>query len=696
VAGPWEEIVERLRVEDYYASFGLELRATGSGFKTKCPFHPDDHASFGITKEGRFTCFACGEKGSVFDFQMKKTGQTFREAMEAVAKFAPGVSTGRTAVATRVFDPNIIDAWHHDLLSSPQILAYLAARGIDAESIVDWMLGWTGDRIAIPVWNADGTAASNAKLYKMGGNAGDKMIWAAPGTAASLFVPSFMFKEKTPIVLVEGEFDCIVARQHHINAQSGTAGAGTWKREWSDAFRDHDVYILYDHDEAGVQGATKVAADLSSLGITVFIASWPDETAAGYDVTDWFARDHHSAEELRALLGRARPVQLAATPHPQGVILADLSTVTPRTVDWLWEQRFPLGKLSLIIGDPGLGKSTIALDMAARISTGAVWPDRGYAVKGSVIILSAEDDLEDTVVPRLIQMNADRSRIVALTGVRRGEKAHFFTLADDLPALEEAMERLHPVAVFIDPISSYMGRDVDSHVDADVRSVLGPVAALAAKYQAVVIGIMHLNKSTDVKALYRAGGSIAYVAAARAAFAVAADPDDEERHLFFPVKMNLAPDPPALAYRLNGSIVWEDTPVAMTDIEELLSARPGKGKGQLQAAMAFLEDELPFDVPIPTTEVLKHAGENMVSTATLDRAKRQMPHIRSIRKDNKWFMVKSRASTPPTMKSDVLDSLDTLKQPDKRQEHQEHQEHHSIKGGDDDALDPPENWWSGS
>jgi 5S rRNA maturation endonuclease (ribonuclease M5) len=677
---PWEDVLTKLDTKAFYGSEGVELRNN----KARCVFHDDTTASMGLTNRGYFKCFACGASGSPFDFYMRRHGGTFREAVDAVAKYAPG-TTSLNASATLprpVFDPAVTDSWHFALLNSAEMMTYLASRGISMDSVIDWKLGWTGDRIAIPIW--DEYKVINAKLYKIGGDSGNKMVWAAPGTPASLYVPQNMIRDE-PIVLVEGEFDCIVARQNKINAQTATAGAKTWKREWNEAFRDRDVYILYDHDDPGREGAAKIAAELHSVGTKVAVAAWPNETAAGYDVTDWFARDHRTAAELRALLAGAAAYTPTAAPAPvQGAMEVELSAVTPRTVDWLWEQRFPLGKLTLIIGDPGLGKSTIALDIAARISTGAVWPDRGYATKGRVILLTAEDDLEDTVVPRLIRLGADRSKITAIEGVRQGEKEHFFTLEADLPRLEESMGRHRPVAVIIDPLSSYMGK-VDSHVDSEVRGVLSPVTALASKYQCAIIGVMHLNKSTDVKAIYRAGGSIGFVGVARAALVVVEDPDDEERRYFFSIKMNLAPKPPALAFRLNGSIAWEPEPIALSNVEELMSAKARRSKGgdQLTAAVQFLRDELAGG-PVLSSEVLKHAEENGFSIATFKRAKETMPNVRS-RKDGKvWVTYMTEVSVIP-LDPEIVETVDTVGM----EEDQGDQESQGPRGPSDEPDDSP-------
>ena len=171
------------------------------------------------------------------------------------------------------------------------------------------------------------------------------------------------------------------------------------------------------------------------------------------------------------------------------------------------------------MGDPGLGKSVLSLDLAARVSTGAPWPHAaGRSDIGDVLILSAEDDPADTIVPRLMAVGADLNRIFILKGVKKGDQVQYFSLAEDLLALEAALTSQTRL-IIIDPISAYLG-ETDSHVNTSVRSVLAPLAELASKTGAAVLAISHLNKGQGA-AIYRVQGSIAFTAAARAVWAVA-------------------------------------------------------------------------------------------------------------------------------------------------------------------------------
>jgi putative DNA primase/helicase len=268
-------------------------------------------------------------------------------------------------------------------------------------------------------------------------------------------------------------------------------------------------------------------------------------------------------------------------------VIVRLADVQPEPIDWLWPGRLAAGKLSALIGDPGLGKSFVTLDCAARMTRGHAWPDGAVgATAGPVLLLSAEDGLADTIRPRLDALEADVKLVHHLAVLRTGDKERAVRLTDVAP-LEQAITKTSARLVVIDPISAYLGK-TDSHKDAEVRGLLAPLAALAEKTSVAILVVMHLAKSTQAPAIYRAVGSIAFAAAARVVLAVAADPDRDGRRILAPVKNNLAAAPAALAYSLaDGRLVWELDPVSDVDINALL-AGPGVDGQERREADAWL------------------------------------------------------------------------------------------------------------
>jgi putative DNA primase/helicase len=382
---------------------------------------------------------------------------------------------------------------------------------------------------------------------------------------------------------------------------------------------------------------------LGGEGRVVEVEGWRE----GEPLAAWIARTGDPPRALERLVARTRPGrngagELASEPEPpaapDGAVLLDLATVRPEAVEFLRPQRWPRGKLSLLVGDPGDGKSFLTQDAAARCSAGSAWPEGGRAACGPVILLSAEDAPEDTIVPRLLAMSAELTpgKLQLLTAVRVGGRERLLSLSADLAHLEAAIARVRPVLVVIDPLSAYLGRDTDSHTDAEVRGVLGPVAALAARYAVTVLAVMHLNKGQQ-KALYRIAGSIAFVAAARSVFAVVPDREREGRKLFAPVKMNLAPKPPALAFSIADEgrgprVVWEAEPVGHVDLEAALRApEPDhEEQGAVDLAVGFLRATLAKG-DRPAAEVLAEAKAAGVAEPTLRRAKKRAG-VRAVRR----------------------------------------------------------------
>lgn len=313
-------------------------------------------------------------------------------------------------------------------------------------------------------------------------------------------------------------------------------------------------------------------------------------------------------------------------------IVIRLSEVTPSPIFWLWPGRIPLGKLTVLDGDPGLGKSLLSLDIAARVTTARAMPDGSrsdFPTPAGVLILSAEDDLSDTIRPRLEAAGADLLHVATL-GLVRTSQGERFPILTDLDDIRLALRRIDARLMIIDPLMAYLPSTVNSHRDQDVRSVLAPLAALVAELGVALLVIRHLNKMVLSNALYRGGGSIGIVAAARSGLLVARDPDDSDgnRHILVATKANLAKLPPALAYRIetppDGSpfISWNG---ATHHTAATLLAQPGDTdtRSASDEAVAFLAEML-ANGPVPANEVRQDSGQAGIASRTLDRAKRKL------------------------------------------------------------------------
>jgi hypothetical protein len=258
--------------------------------------------------------------------------------------------------------------------------------------------------------------------------------------------------------------------------------------------------------------------------------------------------------------------------------------------------------------------------MLARVSKGTTWPDGSPCCAGETAILTAEDGAGDTLRPRLDAAGADVALIHHIEGIRASDgKEVFLSLGEHLALVDDWLTQHADARAFvIDPISAFLG-DVDSHRNAEVRGVLGPVAKLAEKHGVAILGITHLSKK-DAKAINRVIGSIAFVAAARAAWLVASDPDDDsgKRRLFLPVKNNLG-QASGLAFSIaDGRLAWEDGSVLVSadEIDDDDTSPREEAKTWLQALLS--------DGAVPSASIWKNAKAEHIAERTLKRAKREL------------------------------------------------------------------------
>ena len=322
------------------------------------------------------------------------------------------------------------------------------------------------------------------------------------------------------------------------------------------------------------------------------------------------------------------PDQTYEVDDMMGVEVRCVADVESKPVRWMWPGRIARGKLTLIAGNPGLGKSQVTIALAATVTTGGEWPvDGTRCERGSVLMLSAEDDVADTIKPRLEAAGADVSRVHVLDAVLVDDGRRTFDISRDVDRLGDQLKRMDDVAlVVIDPISAYLG-NTDSHRNSDVRAVLAPLSELAAAHEVAVILVSHLNKSTGGDALSRVTGSIAFTAAVRAAYIVTKDGADSARRLFLPVKNNIGVDDTGFAFRIESANVdgiytsrveWEPE-VITTTADEALASTGGAGGDAVSEACAMLQDVL-ADGPVSVNDVKSEADEAGLAWRTVRRA----------------------------------------------------------------------------
>ncbi len=345
--------------------------------------------------------------------------------------------------------------------------------------------------------------------------------------------------------------------------------------------------------------------------------------------------------------------------------LTRLSDVQAERVEWLWQDRLPLGKPVTLDGDPGLGKSTLALDMTATVTTGGQWPTGDICQHpGDVLLLSAEDGLADTTRPRLDAAGADVGRVHAIEGKtlidpESGERYLRPLSLADVVDLDAAMAATDARLLIVDVLMAFLPAGTDAHKDQDVRRVLSALGAAADRNRCTVLLLRHLNKAKGGDPMYRGGGSIGIVGAARAGLLVAADPNNPMQRVLACVKSNLGVMPQSLAYRLVDSpehgvahVEWLGT--THHDARGLLATPESEeDSDERTAAENWLQDYLTANGPTASKRVKNDAAKERFSEATLKRAKKKLgieDRSSGFPRTSTWYLP-SQLSAPPSLKN---------------------------------------------
>jgi AAA domain-containing protein len=315
-----------------------------------------------------------------------------------------------------------------------------------------------------------------------------------------------------------------------------------------------------------------------------------------------------------------------------------LADVEPEEVSWLWPGYIPLGKLTVVEGDPGLGKSTLTLAIAAAVSGGAPLPGMGELAEPSdVVLVTYEDGLADTLRPRLDAAGADVTRVHAIQGVDQGEAIErLVQFPIDAPGVFEFVREIGAQLVVIDPLSASLSGETDSYKDQDIRRVLAPMARFAEETGAAVIVVRHLTKSSSGRAIVAGGGSIGIAAAARSVLAVHQDPDapdDPSARVLAVVKCSLAMRAPSLSFRLTADprqavrVAWTGESKHSADGLSALRLEQSEG-GSDREIDTWLRSELEGD-PVDRKEVFRRASESGFSSRSTERAANRLGVHRS-------------------------------------------------------------------
>ncbi len=359
-----------------------------------------------------------------------------------------------------------------------------------------------------------------------------KWVWNLTGVTPLPYRLPDLLKapDDATVYVTEGEKDADNLADRGLVATTNSGGACNWKEDLNQYFAGRDVVILPDNDKKGKEHAEQVRDHLKGIAKDVRIVHLEGLPEKG-DVSDWLAAGG-TREQLEEITAPVEP----------GVFYSEIEE---EKVEWLWQNRIPRGKITILDGPPDQGKSSISLDITARVTRGDKMPDDTPGIEGAVIIVAPEDGAGDTIKPRLLAAGADVTKVIDLTTIRsRNEKGEIeersFSLPGNLDILEKQIIKHNVVLVVFDPLMAILDHGLKAKDDQDIRQAFTPLARALQRTGCSALIIRHFNKGSSDNAILRGAGTIAIIGAARSGMMVASDPDDESKHILATPKHNLA------------------------------------------------------------------------------------------------------------------------------------------------------------
>lgn len=308
-----------------------------------------------------------------------------------------------------------------------------------------------------------------------------------------------------------------------------------------------------------------------------------------------------------------------------------MSEIQMREVEWLWYPYIPFGKLTIIQGDPGEGKTTFALRLAAACSTGRPMPGMESLSPFNVIYQSAEDGLEDTIKPRLTEAGADQERVI---NIREDKKS--LHLLDS--RIEKAILQCDAKLLILDPLQGYLGERIDMNRANEIREVMKAIGQVAQRTGCAIVLVGHLNKATGMSSAYRGLGSIDFRAAARSVLVVGRLRKNKNIRVLVHDKSSLAPEGKSLAFNLGNEdgFRWLDGYDEIS-AEDLLSGISSQQETKTMQAEEIIRTMLEDGAEIPGEEIVQAAARKQISRRTVNEAKKNIAGIVSRKVGTKWM-----------------------------------------------------------
>ena len=607
----------RADIADFLRTQGETLERAGNEYRWK------RHDSLTV-RENKWYRHSQSKGGGPIDFVMEFYGRSFTEAVQLLTGELGEDKPEQTA------PPPLSDFRLPPRSPDPgQVKRYLTeARRID-EDVTGFFLS-TGDiyeeaahhnavfvgrdESGIPRYAHQRGTTGNFRLDVKGSDKAFNFCYRGEGEKLFVF--------EAPVDLLS--FLCLFKKdwQKHSYLSLGGVGEKALVRFLSDRPSVKTIYLCLDSDEAGNEACSRIAK-LTPEGLTVhrlvpLFKDWNEVLQRRAEIAD----GKYLSE---AIYGLREP------PQEETVEIIRMSEVDTQTVEWLWKPYIPFGKVTIIQGNPGEGKTTLALCLCAACTNRKPFPLMPEHEPFNVIYQTAEDGLGDTVKPRLMEAEADLDRVLVID-----ESKQELSLSDE--RIEKAIRQNGARLIILDPIQAYVGEKTDMNKANEIRPIFRRLAEVAERTACAVILIGHLNKAAGGQSAYRGLGSIDFRAAARSVLLIGRVKREPNIRVIVHDKSSLAPEGKPMAFCLDPETGFEWVGEYDITADELLSGAGGNTATKTEQAETLILDLLADENEMTSEEVMKAAAEVGISERTLKTARRNLEtRIEVKRRGNQWY-----------------------------------------------------------
>ena len=607
----------RADIADFLRTQGETLERAGNEYRWK------RHDSLTV-RENKWYRHSQSKGGGPIDFVMEFYGRSFTEAVQLLTGELGEGKPEQTA------PPPLSDFRLPPRSPDPgQVKRYLTeARRID-EDVTGFFLS-TGDiyeeaahhnavfvgrdESGIPRYAHQRGTTGNFRLDVKGSDKAFNFCYRGEGERLFVF--------EAPIDLLS--FLCLFKKDWQKQSYLALGGVGekALLRFLSDRPNTKTVYLCLDSDEAGNDACSRLVK-LMPEGLTVhrlvpLFKDWNEVLQRRAEIAD----GKYLSE---AIYGLREP------PQEETVEIIRMSEVDTQTVEWLWKPYIPFGKVTIIQGNPGEGKTTLALCLCAACTNRKPFPLMPEHEPFNVIYQTAEDGLGDTVKPRLMEAEADLDRVLVID-----ESKQELSLSDE--RIEKAIRQNGARLIILDPIQAYVGEKTDMNKANEIRPIFRRLAEVAERTACAVILIGHLNKAAGGQSAYRGLGSIDFRAAARSVLLIGRVKREPNIRVIVHDKSSLAPEGKPMAFCLDPETGFEWVGEYDITADELLSGAGGNTATKTEQAETLILDLLADENEMTSEEVMKAAAEVGISERTLKTARRNLEtRIEVKRRGNQWY-----------------------------------------------------------